>query len=233
MTKFARKLSRYTFFALALANIMALTLTILSNISYVDSLQNFTTFSQRLLFDLFFIAAATVSLMKLRFVSKRAWLSTAAFLSLSRLFYMLPYSYLYFENNGYDTLESVTLALAECALDFILTLVIILLLSLVAEFLLSRSADANDNFGLFDFSRGPVRAAFVMALIIFIYDLIREIIVTVDYLIEYAGTYRFGEIIYMVFTYLFMLLSLILVHIAGALLIRICSRRLSSGDAEN
>ena len=236
MTKYARNLSRYTFFALALANIMALALTFLSiNISYVDAVQNFTEFSQRLLFDIFFVTAAAVSFMKLRFISKKAWISTSAILSLSRLFYMLPYSYLYFEYNGYDTLESITLALAAGAFDFILTLAITLSLSFVAAFVLSRSADADakDSFGLFDFSRGPVRSAFVMALIIFIYNLIREIIVTVDYLIEYAGTYRVGEIVYMVFTYLFMLVSLVLMHIVGALLIRVFSRRLSTEGVED
>lgn len=235
MTKYARTLSRYTFIALALLNILALALTFLSiNISYVDAVQNFTEFFQRMLFDLFFIIAAAVVFLN-RFVSTRKWLFSALPLSLTRIFYIIPYSYLYFEYTWYDTRESLLLALAQGALDFLLTLVIVLLLSLAAAFLFShtKGADEKKSFALFDFSSGYVRAAFAMSLAVFLYDLIGEVIKTVDYLIEYAGTYRTGEIIYIIFTYLFMLVMLLLMHTVSALIIRVGARRLSDEDAEN
>ena len=222
MAKYARTLTRYTFIALALLNFLALALTFLSiNISYVDAVQYFTDFFQRMLFDLFFIAAAAVVFLN-RFASTRKWLFSALPLSLTRIFYIIPYSYLYFEYTGYDTRESLLLALAQGALDFVLTLVILIALSLAAAFLFSHAtgSDEKKSFALFDFSSGYVRAAFAMSLAVFLYDLIGELVNTVDYLIEYAGTYRTGEIIYIIFSYLFMLAMLVIMHTVGALIIR-------------
>ena len=65
---------------------------------------------------------------------------------------------------------------------------------------------------LFDFSNLTIFSIFSAAGAIFIYNMIFEIIDTVDYLIRYQGSYRIDEIIYIAVSYIVILASLFISH---------------------
>lgn len=66
--------------------------------------------------------------------------------------------------------------------------------------------------GIFDLLAPVSRGIFVAVSIEFIYGLVLEIIDSVNYLIEYAGGYAVGEIIYMTVSYVMLLAELLCAH---------------------
>ena len=226
MTKNAKRLTRYSFLALAAANILAFGVTMLSFLfSFSDWATYLTSFGLALLQDVIMIVSAVIAMLNFELISKKSWLICSLALSMTRFFYLLPYDFLYFEYNGYDTGESITLALVQSILEVALTFGIILLISFVAHSITSRIAHSGKQQPVaeltkrapFDFSDRYAVAVFSMAAMVFIYNLITEIIDTVIYLVDYAGTYRTGEIIYIVFCYVFILISLLVAHSVGFL----------------
>ena len=169
----------------------------------------------------------------------------AAGFSATRLIYLLPYFYLYFIdpsniNYSYDSGEAMFGALLMFG-QIMLFYAIIKLgarisakkeivkglppkkqedLSREAKAKMNRQADSvvenSSKIGkIFDLSSplalGIFGAAFCQFIIYFIY----ESIDAVQYFISVSGTYRPGEIIYMMISYLFILFELLVVHAVG------------------
>lgn len=65
----------------------------------------------------------------------------------------------------------------------------------------------------FDFSNALCAGLFVPAFIQFIIYFVQEIAATVDYLTSYVGSYETGEILYMIFSFLFIFASMIVTHL--------------------
>lgn len=240
MIKNAKRLTRYTFLVLSAVNLISFGITLLSLFfSNIDAVTYVTTFALRIIEDLVLAASAAVVLLNLVLLSKKSWLLSALALSLSRLFYLLPYDYLYFEFGGYDTGESLLLSLIQGALEVALTFGILLFLTFAASITVSRRTPCDEEGEsellkrkIFDFSDRYAVGVFTMSIILFLYNLIGEIADTVSYLVDYAGTYRAGEILYIVLSYVFILLSLLAVHSVAFVTKRIGARFIISG-AEN
>lgn len=66
--------------------------------------------------------------------------------------------------------------------------------------------------GVFDLSAPVSRGIFVAVFIEFVYGLVLEIIDSVNYLVEYAGGYAMGEIVYMMISYVMLLAELFGAH---------------------
>lgn len=71
--------------------------------------------------------------------------------------------------------------------------------------------------GVFDISSPFIGAIFAAAGVEFVYSLATEIASTVSYLVEFAGDYRFDEIIYIVICFILILIELFAAHAVGYL----------------
>ena len=84
-----------------------------------------------------------------------------------------------------------------------------------------KSFGTTDNMGkAFDFSHPLVAGIFAVAFGEFVIHLVREIVDTVAYLVDYAGYYRIGEIVFITISFLFILVELFASHAINYALIK-------------
>ena len=134
-------------------------------------------------------------------------------LAFPRLFYLLPYNYLRYMAEAYDSLESLTLMLIRSTVEILIYAVEIYVYALVADLLFRTRGKGENLFDvhpIFDFSKTANYAVFMIAFSRFAVDFITEVIDVISYIIEYGETYRIGEIYFMIGSFLFILLTLIL-----------------------
>ncbi len=70
-----------------------------------------------------------------------------------------------------------------------------------------------EQSGVFDFSNALCAGLFAPAFIQFLVYFVQETITTVDYLKSFVGNYRAGEILYMIFSFLFIFASMLVTHV--------------------
>ena len=144
--------------------------------------------------------------------------------SLCAFFYTFPYRAFEFAYEGYEITATLLLALLETLLtvivNYIEITVLLLLIIFVTKIIAKSKGIPNFNFNTalseketFDFDKPLTAGIFSAACAVFVYSLIIEIIDTVSFLINYSGTYRTGEILYILFRYVFILGMLIISHI--------------------
>ncbi len=146
--------------------------------------------------------------------------------------YDLPCYYLYMLSYGYDSAESIGLSMLMTVGDIIMRAVGILLLVILAEFVSCRMARRNvcegeisdggsardsvsenmlgDYFDLTHPATAGILSIAIGQLAIF---LISELYNTVTYLIEDAGMYGTGEIVYIMATYIGLLCMMVICHL--------------------
>ena len=143
--------------------------------------------------------------------------------SLCAFFYTFPYRAFEFAYEGYEITATLLLALLETLLtvivNYIEITVLLLLIIFVTKIIAKSKGIPNFNFNAalseketFDFDKPLTAGIFSAACAVFVYSLIIEIIDTVSFLINYSGTYRIGEILYILFRYVFILGMLIISH---------------------
>lgn len=163
---------------------------------------------------------AKVALMGREFYGfKHAALYTLP-LVLSRLFYTVPYYYLYHVYSGFDSVEGILASLLISTLILTVTYLWCILMMTVGHLYLKRSCakeeistiSALGETDIFDFGLPSAAATVAMVFLGFGAELIEEIVNTVSYLIEYADSYRISEIFYIVFCFVFLALKLVVAH---------------------
>lgn len=144
---------------------------------------------------------------------------SAVLLNLPRLAYTVPYYYLYYMSEGYDSYESLIFLSIRSALLVLIFSIEILIIARIAAITLRRTEKKyysqygrGGNFSFFDLSCPPVVAIFSISISRFAVNLINEIYYTVIYIIDYAGTYRTKEIYLIIIKFLFALLTLFVTH---------------------
>ena len=156
------------------------------------------------------LVTATVTLTLYCAASKKAAYLALIPFSAVRVVYFLPYFYLQFIFDGYDSVESLLFgalsALGEATIAYAFTLLIFGVMLLVVKKANRGRASLEDIIfkkTTLDF-KNPLSLAFaIVSLLGFSYYFIYEIIDTVVILISYSGTLTLGEIAYMFFAYLF------------------------------
>ena len=173
--------------------------------------------------------------------TKKALLG-AALLALPRAIYLLPYYYLYENAYGNDSLESITLSFFITLFGVLILFLHILLVMLLLGFISVRVANHGASKkktsltakekcaearikleeeiakkGFFDLSVPIVLAVFSVSLLEFLYPLINEIILTVNFFAKYGSSYTTGEIFSIAFAFIFVLAELISLHVLGIL----------------
>jgi len=139
--------------------------------------------------------------------------------SLARFVFIYPYFYLYFIDRNLLTEESLIVSLpfslGIVLIDFVAVSFLFFVIYIVTDLLSRRcnrlfSECVDTATSPFDFSEEFTVGTFFAGVLIFIINLVREVIDTVSYLIAYAGEYRLGEILYIVVSFIMILAELIL-----------------------
>lgn len=154
-------------------------------------------------------------------------------LAASRLFYYVPYYYLYHLFMGFDSVEAILLSLAMSVLFTALTYLWIIFMVFIGSVVLTKQCVkcgtdprfALKNHSITDLGEPIAAATFCVVMISFIADFIQEVINTVSYLLEYVGTYRTSEIIYIVFCFAFLIVKLLAAQTVVTLVRRSIARR--------
>ena len=122
----------------------------------------------------------------------------SVFLALPRLIYLLPYNYLRYISEAFDSYEALGLMLLRSAIEVLIYAAEIYIYALIGRYFYRKRANAQESFyrksQLFDFSVSANYAIFAICFSRFAVDLATEIIYVINYIIEYAETYRIGEI---------------------------------------
>ena len=167
-------------------------------------------FLQRLTYLLMIFIAATVTLI---FYSldekKKAYISLIPF-SLVRAVYFIPYFYLIFIYDGFDSFEAILFgllaALGDAAISYLLTFLVFKIMLAVVKKANKTNLTLTEiimKTTTLNFS-DPVSLAFtVVSLIGFSYFFIKETIDTVIFICDYSGSLMAGEILYIIFSYIF------------------------------
>jgi len=143
--------------------------------------------------------------------------------SLCTILYTFPYRAFEFAYEGYEITATLLLALFEAVVaitvNCIEIIVLLLLIIFVTKIIAKSKAIPNFVFNAalcekdpFDFDKPLTSGIFSAACAVFVYSLITEIIDTISFLVNYSGTYRIGEILYILFRYVFILGMLIISH---------------------
>ncbi len=130
---------------------------------------------------------------------------------LSRILYFLPDYYLYYIEKGLDTGESLAMSaivtFIECALLYGFSLLLLLLAVRVFRHAMKSSEEKTAEENLisspFNFNNSATKSIFSISFAYFCLQTVIELIRTVSYLIESAGTYTLEEILTIFFSFLF------------------------------
>ena len=141
------------------------------------------------------------------------------YIALGKLIYLIPYYYLWFyeASGGSDSGEALVMSALASLFDLTIFFVYILLLFLAIRFISNRR-NCKEIHSAFDFSYALCVGIFVPSFVQFLIYFIQEVITTVDYLKSYAGYYRTGEIVYMIFSFLFIFACMIATHLIAHML---------------
>ncbi len=144
--------------------------------------------------------------------------------ALTYILYTAPQSYLEGFYSGYSTGDAVVYALISSLIYVTAVYLEIILLFLFITFAIKRLSGVKraESYSLlgeinenkpFDFSRPVTVALFGASGIRFVYNLFIELIDTVRFLISYAHSFTFTEALYMILSYVSILLTLVLSYL--------------------
>ena len=153
---------------------------------------------------------------------KKSFLFALIFVS-PRIFYLFPYYSFEYAYLGYVTGEVFLLALIETVFSVIILYLTVMLLLLLIVFTSSKFAKTAfsdiESFkklfsetSLFDFSAPVTVGVFLASFAVFFKNIVFEIIDTVNFFISYIDTFQIGEILYIIFRFVFILITLFISH---------------------
>ncbi len=220
------------YFSVLCASLLSFLLVYLPYLYFMDSdAVNYTTYFVRRFLSALISVFSAVFLFT--YGSRRGFVRRVldAFrIVLPRLAYLIPYYYVYYMSDGYDTFEALgLLTLRSLALLALYTAEALVLCAMARRTAKRRLQGAeNEGFlgaALFDLAAPAVAGCFAAAFGEFILLFASEVVSTVEYAIEYAGTYRLGELYYIIGSFLFTLAALLLTHAATVGIMKLFERR--------
>jgi hypothetical protein len=188
-----------------------------------DTINDYALFPIRLSLSVFPVTAAA-ALVKDGLDLKKATIR-ALLISAMRLLTSFIYSYMFLIfATTMRTAEALIFSPVLC-IPLVLIYFILILLSygLIRLGFVMRKIDFTRSKGYFPFSatdlKNPITLGVILfPLLIFAFEFISEIVGTVSFFISYGSSIRIGEIIFMVLSYLFILLKLVVSVLIPALL---------------
>ena len=138
---------------------------------------------------------------------------TAFLLAAPHLFYNIPYYYIYHIAYGYDSIESLLISIPFSILISLLSALYTLVLAYISKLVFQRCGGKTalypERAAYFSTSDRVGASIFAFVLIHFALNFISELIEAVTFFIEYADTYRIGELIYILGRFVFILLLML------------------------
>ena len=142
------------------------------------------------------------------------------FVALTRLFYSVPYYYIYYVSDVFDSSEAIILALLISILFVTVSALQTFICIFITSFVYHRkNSDINDiqRASIFNFDDQMNFATLICTFFIFTVFFIREIINTVEYLLESKGTYRTNEILLIILAYVLLFVFAFIAYAVGVL----------------
>lgn len=200
---------------------------------FTEGIEYVRFFADDLIHFLIPALSGAIALIGFEYGGARSTLVGCIPLALTRLIYTLPYYYLYHVYMGFDSIEALLASLVISVLIAVITYLWVLLLAFVSRLCLKRMCvrvgilptEALGADALLDMSSPAVASIAAIAFIGFTAELIEEIINTVNYLIEYADSYRMSEIVYIVICFVFLAAKLIISHLLMSYVRRLTIKR--------
>lgn len=141
--------------------------------------------------------------------------------SLPRLIYLIPYYYLKYVYDIYDSIEAITIAIPLSLLVVIvLTLKVFLFYLLIKLFIKRKQKSAEELLpaGIFELDNPLIFGILISAFISFSVNVGFEIYDTVLFFIDAGMSYKSGEIIFIATSYAILVIAFILTHISASFL---------------
>ena len=175
-------------------------------------------YTNKLTYLLVPIVCGLITLIVYTFSGTKKALLTLIPITLVRLVYYVPYFYLVFIYDNFDSLESLFfaffLSLGEAAIVYLICIAVFILLKSIIKKRMNDEADFENAITektQLDF-QNPVSFAFIaVSFLAFLYFFIYEIVNTISFIIQYSFSFTATEIIYTVLSYIFDIL-LLLIH---------------------
>ena len=168
----------------------------------------------------FAIPIFAAALMLTRIQSTKKTILTALIFSLPRIVYLIPYYYLDYVYDIYDSKEAIVLSLATSAVVILVIALKTLLLHAIMRLFISRRGLTEPDFPIrpLDLDAPVTFGILTATLLVFIVELGLEIYDTVVFFIEAGTRYRTGEILSIVGSYVFLIAAFLLAHALACLL---------------
>lgn len=146
----------------------------------------------------------------------------AALLVATRLIYFIPYYYVMYVADVFDSAEAIGLSIiTSIALAFVTTLEVLLYYGIIRLIMKLDGAVPDKAYfplGALELDNPATVAIFGATAIRFLGYLVFEVIGTVDFFIRVGDTYRTNEIFFIVGSYVFLLALLLFTHFAACFL---------------
>lgn len=154
--------------------------------------------------------------------------------NLPRLVYLIPYGYLYYMSDGYDSFDSLSLTALRCCFMLAVFTLEVYLYTFAARFAASRKNTEYDFYSYsscFDLSSAVPAGIFAICFARFIVNVISEAFDAVMYFIDYGESYSIDDILFMLAKFVLALISLLLSQLIIGFIrkrhIRRCERALA------
>ena len=159
------------------------------------------------------LVSAAVLILKASDSSTKKIFKSALPFSLVRLPYLLPYYYCRFVVDYYDSLEAICLSAIYSLLLMLVFYIEVAVYTIIIRKVLKKSDEAPIlNAHPFDLDAPVTYSIAICAIIGFFIDLSFEIYDTVYYFIDYSGTYKLTEILYIILCFVLILVFAIVSH---------------------
>ena len=209
MTAISKESFKKCVLYLTLSSLLAFLIFYLPNLYLTkhDAALYISYFSKELInFVLPLVAAVAVTLAALDNTKKCAFIYSICFAAVP-LPYTIPYYYLEFVSDYYNSAEAILLAfLMSVALALAFTVEIFVYHLIIKRGIKKDGRDAKIATPIFDLNARATLAVFYAVLVKYLYKTAFELYNVVCYLIDYAGNYKIGEIVYIAVTLALILL---------------------------
>ena len=148
--------------------------------------------------------------------------------TLTRLLYTLPYYYLYFVTDVYDSIEALIFAFALSLLIIIGTSCQVFILTLIMKLASLRCRESGYVCGgIFNFNKPMNFAVMLVTLVSFIISFIEECVYAVGFFIDYGASYTEDELVEMMLSFGAIIIFAVIDYIAVAAVALLCEKRRS------
>ena len=196
-----------------------------------EFLAYFSTFVRRCSYLLIPISAAYIAFIASSFLGVRWAVLRLIPMTLVRMIYLLPLFYLMLLSDGFDSQEGLLIGLALSLGEALIAYGLTILLFFAMRFIQGYKREGDRSCDLLpsdwlDFSNRTSLACALVSFAAFLYFFISEIVDTVLYIIKYSGYYRTGEIVYIIFSFVYDILLLFVYYLTFILIKRLLSKRI-------